>query len=161
MIRSYITSYAVLNRREEHVFADICSYILHSSSCISQIHPGAIQNVSVGYASAFHYRPCPDCGNMSLINSLYYKEHLRTDQDSISVLQHVSKIVSSSTDFKQLAGCANARFSAKWAYEMTWVEAADEYASNGSNMVSVALKNRLYYYACDDNDSKVTFDPLQ
>ena len=148
MIRSYITSYAVLNRREVHVFADIRRYILHSSSFISQIHPGAIQNESVGYASAFHYSPCSDCGNVNLINSLYYKEHLQTDQDSTSVLEKVSKIVSSSTDFKQLAGCANARFSAKWAYEMTWVEAADEYAPKGSNMVSVA-QNRLYYYACD------------
>ena len=81
----------------------------------------------MGYISAFYYNPCHDCGN--LINSVYYKEYLQRDQSSTSVLQQVSKIVSSSTDFKQVAECASARFSAKWAFEVTWIEAGDYYAS--------------------------------
>ena len=63
---------------------------------------------------------------------MYYKEYLKSDRDSTSALQKVSKIVSSSTDFQQLAGCGSPQFSAKWAFEVTWIEAGDD----------VALRNR-------------------
>ncbi len=66
------------------------------------------------------------CGD--LINSVYYKEYLQSDRDSTSALQKVNKIVSSSTEFQQLAGCASAKFSAQWAFEVTWIEAGDDYA---------------------------------
>ena len=97
---------------------------------ISQIWPGYIFNSTAGWVAAFtDYTPCRDCGN--LINSVYYKEYLQHDQGSTSVLQQVSKIVSSSTDFKQVAGLggACAQFSAKWAFEATWIEAGDRHAS--------------------------------
>ena len=96
---------------------------------ISQIYSsGYVYNYTVGYAFPFHYYPCRyDCDD--LINSVYYKEHLQSDQGSTSALQEVSKIVSSSTDFQQLAGCAGAPFSAKWAFEVTWIEAGDYYAT--------------------------------
>ena len=104
---------------------------------ISQIRSGYVYNSTVGWVSAFAYRPCFDCGNLT--NSVYYKEYLQRDQSSTSVLQQVSKIVSSSTDFKQVAGCASARFSAKWAFEVTWIEAGDDFASfTGFNTVSIA-----------------------
>ena len=106
-----------------------------------QISRGAVINHTVGWVSAFYHRFCYEC---NLNNSLYYKEYLQTDQDSTTVLQHVSKIVSSSTDFKQLAGCASVQFSAKWAFEVTWMEVGDYYAfrsrdtsSRGSSMVSI------------------------
>ena len=67
---------------------------------------------------------------------MYYKEYLQSDRDGTSVLQKVSKIVTNSTEFQELAGCASAQFSAKWAFEMTWIEAGDLYAPNGSNIVS-------------------------
>ena len=115
---------------------------------ISQIYPhyGLVHNSTVGFIYPFSYRPCGyDCGD--LINSVYYKEYLQSDQDSTSALQKVSKIVSSSTDFKQLAGCASAQFSAKWAFEVTWIEAGDYYASQigsgsgdtGFRMVRIVL----------------------
>ena len=96
---------------------------------ISQIHPyGYVYNSTAGYVVPFNYRSCHyDCGD--LINSVYYKEYLQSDRDSTSALQKVNKIVSSSTDFQQLAGCASAQFSAKWAFEVTWIEAGDYYAS--------------------------------
>ena len=102
---------------------------------ISQIsQDGVVINRTVGYVVPFHYRPCGfdrDCGD--LINSVYYKEYLQSDQDSTSALQKVSKIVSSSTEFQKLAGCASAQFSAKWAFEVTWIEAGDYYASRSGN----------------------------
>ena len=100
---------------------------------ISQIYPyGLVYNGTVGEVIPFYYRPCRyDCGG--LINSVYYKEYLQSDQGSTSALQKVSKIVSSSTDFQQLAGCASAQFSAKWAFEVTWIEAGDYYASRSGN----------------------------
>ena len=89
---------------------------------------GVVINRTIGYIVPFLHRPCRyDCGD--LINSVYYKEYLQSDRDSTSVLEKVSKIVSSSTDFQQLAGCASAQFSAKWAFEVTWIEAGDDYAS--------------------------------
>ena len=102
---------------------------------ISQIHAGYVGNITVGWVSAFHYNPCHVCGNLT--NSVYYKEYLQSDQGSTSVLQQVNKIVSSSTDFKQVAGCASAQFSAKWAFEVTWIEAGDHYASRGFNKVGI------------------------
>ena len=83
----------------------------------------------MGYVTSFHYseRACRDCGD--LINSVYYKEYFQDDQDSTSALQNVSKIVFSSTEFQQIAGCVSAQFSAKWAFEVTWIEAGDYYAS--------------------------------
>ena len=100
---------------------------------ISQIYSyGLVYNTTVGYIYPFYYRPCRyDCGKF--INSVYYKEYLQSDRDSTSALQKVSKIVSSSTDFQQLAGCASAQFSAKWAFEVTWIEAGDYYASRSRN----------------------------
>ena len=100
---------------------------------ISQIYPlGPVYNGTVGHIYPFSYHPCRyDCGN--LINSVYYKEYLQSDRDSTSALQKVSKIVSSSTDFQQLAGCASAQFSAKWAFEVTWIEVGDYYASRSRN----------------------------
>ena len=97
---------------------------------ISQIFSyGYVINYTVGYVFPFYYRSCHyDCGN--LINSVYYKEYLQSDRDSTSALQKVSKIVSSSTDFQQLAGCASAQFSANWALVVTWIEAGDDYASH-------------------------------
>ena len=95
---------------------------------ISQIRSeGVVHNSTVGVVVPFTYHPCYDCGN--LINSVYYKEYLQSDQDSTSALQKVSKIVSSSTVFQQLAGCASAQFSAIWAFEVTWIEVGDFYAS--------------------------------
>ena len=95
---------------------------------ISQIRSdGLVYNFTAGYVNPFYHRPCRDCGD--LINSVYYKEYLQSDRDSTSALQKVSKIVSSSTDFQQLAGCASAQFSAKWAFEVTLIEAGDEAAS--------------------------------
>ena len=100
----------------------------------------------MGYVAPFYHRPCGyNCGD--LINSAYYKEYLQSDQGSASALQKVSKIVSSSTDFQQLAGCASAQFSAKWAFEVTWIEAGDDYASQigsgsgdtGFRMVRIVL----------------------
>ena len=89
---------------------------------------GEVYNFSVGYVIPFQYNNCySDCGNLT--NSVYYKEYLQSDRDSTSALQKVSKIVSSSTDFQQLAGCASAQFSAKWAFEVTWIEAGDHYTS--------------------------------
>ena len=91
--------------------------------------------------------PCRDCGN--LINSMYYKEYLQSDQDSTSVLQQVSKIVSSSTDFRQLAGCA--QFSAKWAFVVTWIEAEDYRASqsgSGSGDTSFTGFSMVSIYDC-------------
>ena len=99
---------------------------------ISQIRShGAVINHTVGYVVPFYYYPCYDCGNLT--NSVYYKEYLQSDRDSTSALQKVSKIVSSSTDFQQLAGCASAQFSAKWAFEATWIEAVDYYRSQIGN----------------------------
>ena len=96
------------------------------NSQISQ--DGVVINRTIGYIVPFYHRPCRyDCGN--LISSVYYKEYLQSDRDSTSVLEKVSKIVSSSTDFQQLAGCASAQFSAKWAFEVTWIEVGDYYAS--------------------------------
>ena len=101
---------------------------------ISQIYPyyGLVYNFTVGNVYPFSYRPCGyDCGD--LINSVYYKEYLQSDRDSASALQKVSQIVSSSTDFQQLAGCASAQFSAKWAFEVTWIEAGDDVASRSGS----------------------------
>ena len=102
---------------------------------ISQIYShGLVHNSTVGYVYPFYYRPCGynyDCGD--LINSVYYKEYLQSDRDSASALQKVSKIVSSSTDFQQLAGCVSAQFSAKWAFEVTWIEAGDDVASRSGS----------------------------
>ena len=110
-----------------------------------QISRGAVINYTVGWVSAFYHRFCYDC---NLNNSLYYKEYLQTDQDSTTVLQQISKIVSSSTYFKQPAGCTSAQFLAKWAFEVTWMEVGDYYAfrsrsrfrdtsSRSSSMVSI------------------------
>ena len=104
---------------------------------------GLVYNGTVGYVNPFSHRPCRyDCGNLT--NSLYYKEYLQSDRDSTSALQKVSKIVSSSTDFQQLAGCASAQFSAKWAFEVTWIEVGDYYGSrsvsgSGFSMVRTVL----------------------
>ena len=110
-------------------------YDLH---VISQIYPGYVHNSTAGNIFAFYYRPCHDCGN--LINSVYYKEYLQTDQDSASVLQQVSKIVCSSTDFRQIAGCV--QFSAKWAFVVTWIEAGDGY---GFDVVSQWPASAILY----------------
>ena len=118
---------------------------------------GYVYNSTVGYVVPFYYRSCRyDCGN--LINSMYYKEYLQSDRGSTSALQKVSKIVSSSTDFQQLAGCASAQFSAKWAFEVTWIEAGDDYASRSRNrsgdtgfsMVRTDLLNYDKYCKCTD-----------
>ena len=104
------------------------------SFVISQIYTysSEVYNSTVGNILPFFYRSCrSDCGNLT--NSVYYQEYLQSDQDSTSVLQKVSKIVSSSTDFQQLAGCASAQFTAKWAFEVTWIEAVDYYASRSRN----------------------------
>ena len=100
---------------------------------ISQIYShGYVYNSTVGYVVPFNYRSCYyDCAD--LINSVYYKEYLQSDRDSTSALQKVNKIVSSSTDFQQLAGCVSAQFSAKWAFEVTWIEAGDRYASRSGS----------------------------
>ena len=74
------------------------------------------------YVYAFAYRHCYSACNRNLTNSVYYKEYLQSDQGSASVLRQINKIVSSSSEFKQLAGCASAQFSAQWAYEVTWIE---------------------------------------
>ena len=104
---------------------------------ISQIWPGYVWSRTGEWVAAFtDYRRCFDCGN--LINSMYYKEYLQSDQDSTSVLEQISKIVSSSTDFRQLAGCA--QFSAKWAFVVTWVEAGDGFASRVHSMVSMFMR---------------------
>ena len=106
-------------------------YIYIATFLFSQIVQGSVYNFIVGYVDAFWYSPCcnvTDCGNLT--NSVYYKEYLQSDRDSTSALQKVSKIVSSSTDFQQLAGCASAQFSAKWALVVTWIEAGDDYASH-------------------------------
>ena len=87
---------------------------------------------------------------------MYYREYLQSDRDSTSALQKVSKIVSSSTDFQQLAGCASAQFSAKWAFEVTWIEAGDDYATqigSGFGFTDVTMVSiiqvlvRYNYYA--------------
>ena len=99
---------------------------------ISQIYSyGYVYNSTVGNVFPFYYHPCRDCGDLT--NSVYYKEYLQSDRDSTSALQKISKIVSSSTVFQQLAGCASAQFSAKWAFEVTWIEAGDYYASRSRN----------------------------
>ena len=96
---------------------------------ISQIRSdGAVYNFTAGFITSFSYNPCRYCDE--LIDSMYYKEYLSDhDRDSTSALQKVSKIVSSSTDFQQLAGCASAQFTAKWAFVVTLIEAGDYYAS--------------------------------
>ena len=66
---------------------------------------------------------------------MYYKEHRQSDEGSASALQKVSKIVSSSTDFKQIAGSGCAQFSAKWAFEGTWIEAGDGQASRVGRVI--------------------------
>ena len=115
------------------VLYNVYNFIMVVTFVISQIYSyGYVYNSTVGSVFPFYYYPCGfDCGN--LINSLYYKEYLQSDRDSTSALQKVSKIVSSSTDFQQLAGCASAQFSAKWAFEVTWIEAGDYYASRSRN----------------------------
>ena len=101
----------------------ILLYIDHH--VVSQIRPGFVRRDTVGFVSAFSYDPCNDCGNLT--NSVYYKEYLQSDQGSTSVLEQVSKIVFSSTEFRQLAGCA--QFTAKWAFVVTWIEAGDYFSS--------------------------------
>ena len=83
----------------------------------------------MGYVYAFGYYPCNDACDSNLINSVYYKEYIQSDQGSASALRQINKIVSSSTEFKQLAECAGAQFSAKWAFEVTWLEVEDDYSS--------------------------------
>ena len=87
---------------------------------------------------------------------MYYKEYLQSDRDSTSALQKVSKIVSSSKDFQQLAGCASAQFTAKWALVVTWIEAGDDYATqigSGFRFTDVTMVSiiqvlvRYNYYA--------------
>ena len=95
---------------------------------VSQVSQGFVYNYT-GYIYAFSYDPCYDCGNLT--NSVYYKEYLQSDQGSTSVLQQVSKIVSSSTDFRQLARCA--QFSAKWALVVTWIEAGDDFTTRSGS----------------------------
>ena len=122
---------ALTLERIEYIQYNLYIYTSHGNHCaVSQILHGYVYNYTAGRALAFSYRPCYDCGD--LINSVYYKEYLQSDRDSTSALQKVSQIVSSSTDFQQLAGCASAQFSAKWAFEVTWIEAGDD----------VALRNR-------------------
>ena len=115
---------------------------------ISQIDSyGEVYNFTEGWVIPFQYRACVDCSN--LINSAYYKEHLQSDRDSTSVLQKVNKIVSSSTDFQQLAGCASAQFSAKWAFEVTWIEAGDYYASrsvSGSGDTGFSMVRTVLFF---------------
>ena len=116
---------ALANRRERYIRTS------RGNHCaISQIHHGYVYNYIAGRALAFSYRPCYDCGD--LINSVYYKEYLKSDRDSTSALQKVNKVVSSTPDFQRLPRCGSAQFSAKWAFEVTWIEAGDD----------VALRNR-------------------
>ena len=123
--------------------AKTCRHLrLITMHVISQIDAGYVRNRTVGYVSAFHHYPCHDCGN--LINSVYYKEYLQHDQGSTSVLQQVSKIVSSSTEFQQVAGGACARFSAKWAFEVTWIDVGDRYAFRSLNTVSIVYIVYMY-----------------
>ena len=106
---------------------------------ISQIHSFSdVMNSTVGFIIPFQYHYCFDCGDF--INSMYYKEYFQSDQGSTSVLQKVSNIVSSSTDFQQIARCA--QFSAKWAFAMTWIEAGDRYTSqvrSGSGDTGISI----------------------
>ena len=100
---------------------------------ISQIRPGHVRNHTAGTIHAFQYDPCVNCGD--LINSVYYREYLQSYQDSTSVLEQVSKIVSSSTDFRHISRCA--QFSAKWAFVVTWIEAGDDYTPEGSGFTEL------------------------
>ena len=83
----------------------------------------------------FAYRHCYDCDS-NLTNSVYYKEYLQSDQGSASVFRQINKIVSSSTEFKQLAGCASAQFSANWALEITWLDVEDYYSEFSMSGIS-------------------------
>ena len=80
------------------------------------------------------------------IDSVYHKEYTQGDQGSESVLRQVNKIVSSSTDFKQVAGCA--QFSAKWAYMITWLDIVDSDSTVGiCNTVSLdSVRSLIQYY---------------
>lgn len=62
-----------------------------------------------------------------LSNSIFYNEYTHNDPDSATVLGKVSKIVSSSTYFKQIEGCGNSQFMANWAIEVTWIEVVDRH----------------------------------
>ena len=125
------------------------AYVCIDHHVISQIRPGYV-NGTGGAVFAFYYDPCMACGN--LINSVYYREYLQSDRDSTSALQKVSKIVSSSTDFQQLAGCASAQFSAIWAFEVTWIEAGDYYRSqigSGSGDTGFSTVRTVLLYTAD------------
>ena len=128
-----------------YIYIDILLCIqLIDQLVISQITSGYVFDNNVGYVYAFEHKPCPayDC-NDNLINSVYYKEYLQSDQGSASVLRQVNKIVSSSAEFKQLAGCASAQFSANWAFEVTWIEADHhDYISFGSGLYTTESVSR-------------------
>ena len=61
------------------------------------------------------------------------------------MLDDVSKIVSSSTYFRQTAeGCRSNQFVAKWAFEVTWIEIVD--ATTDCTAVSYNIQS------CSNND---------
>ena len=105
--------------------------VIHIQFCL-QVGWGFIRPLTLlpfsGYGAidVFIYVYTDRCDGQ-LSNSIFYKEYTLKDLDSATVLQEVSNIVSTSTYFKQIGGCRNNQFMAKWAFEVTWIEVVDQY----------------------------------
>ena len=99
------------------------------------LRPLTLPSSGRGFIDVHPYRHADKCGGQ-VSNSIFHKEYTLDDPQSVTVLDEVSKIVSSSTYFTKIGGCANNQFMAKWAFEVTWIEIVDE--SQDCTIVSCA-----------------------
>ena len=104
------------------------------------VHPLTPSTSGTGVIDLFPYVHNSGCNNI-VSNSIFHNEYSQGDPGSATVLDEVSKIVSSSTYFKQVGRCRNNQFMAKWAFEVTWIEVVDQ--NDDCNTVSCRYETWL------------------